>query len=68
MKYPVLNEFLDFLERRYQILSSINVNITSKFNQKHSKSFFVKTNKVCVACKTQTHPLYHYEKVKNFKI
>lgn len=71
MKYLVWMSFWDFLGRRYQIINSINVNISPKFNRKHSKSFFVKANimpKMCIARKTQPHPFYHYDKFKNMKL
>ncbi|GFT02723.1 DUF1758 domain-containing protein [Nephila pilipes] len=38
-------EFLNWLERRNQILNSINSNAVVKLNQEKPKSFFVKNNK-----------------------
>ncbi|XP_054709666.1 uncharacterized protein LOC129219330 [Uloborus diversus] len=63
---PDFDALLEFLERRCQILNSISANISCK-----SKSFIVKSNnisKICVACKTQTHQLYHCDKFKAMKL
>ncbi|GBN29372.1 hypothetical protein AVEN_57692-1, partial [Araneus ventricosus] len=65
---PDFNEFLEFLERRYQILNAIGRNVP--FKSKHSdaheqmnktKSLFVKSSnfsKSCILCKDDSHSLH----------
>ncbi|KFM74595.1 hypothetical protein X975_22117, partial [Stegodyphus mimosarum] len=68
---PDFDTFLEFLERRCQILNSISANIPSKFNSERSKSLLVKSNKspkLCIACKLQPHALYHCDKFKQMKL
>ncbi|CAL1262782.1 unnamed protein product [Larinioides sclopetarius] len=67
---PDFDVCLEFLERRYQILSSINSNIPAKLNTERSKSLFIKSNKskTCIACKTLTHALYQCDKFKSMKL
>ncbi|GBM66014.1 hypothetical protein AVEN_39181-1 [Araneus ventricosus] len=73
---PDFNEFLEFLERRYQILNAIGRNVP--FKSKHSdaheqmnktKSLFVKSSnftKSCILCKDDSHSLHKCDQFFHF--
>ncbi|GBM58253.1 hypothetical protein AVEN_85851-1 [Araneus ventricosus] len=73
---PDFNEFLEFLERRYQILNAIGRNVP--FKSKHSdaheqmnkaKSLFVKSSnftKSCIRCKDDSHSLHKCDQFSHF--
>ncbi|GFS84583.1 DUF1758 domain-containing protein [Nephila pilipes] len=67
---PDFDEFLNWLERRNQILNSINSNAVVKFNQEKPKSLFVKNNKPTKNCRVCNliHPIYHCQKFKETKL
>ncbi|GFU60262.1 DUF1758 domain-containing protein [Nephila pilipes] len=64
------DQFLNWLERRNQILNSFNSNAVVKLNQEKPKSFFVKNNKPtknCLVCNLIP-PIYHCKKFKEMKL
>ncbi|GFR26833.1 DUF1758 domain-containing protein [Trichonephila clavata] len=65
---PDFDQFLIFLERRDEILNSINSNLTKPHIE---RSLFVngknETSKICLACKNNTHALYLCHKFKEMK-
>ena len=66
---PDFDDFVLFLERRAQILSSIARN-TKPNNLEKSKAFFVKSNKfskACLLCQ-MTHNIYQCPKFKELKL
>lgn len=69
---PELDDFLVYLERKCQILSSIRSTITPKLHQPERQRTLIskshKTPQVCVVCKTHVHPVYQCIKFKELKL
>ncbi|CAL1274004.1 unnamed protein product [Larinioides sclopetarius] len=75
-KVPEFDEFMEFLERRYQVLNAIGRNVPFKskysdtYEQKNkTKSLFVKSSnfsKTCILCKDEAHSLHKCKQFLKF--